>query len=694
MKSNVPFIHNTDELEEHLRSLYIIENYLIDSDTYAAFTEQISNIVKGCFSIRECREYPVKFKFYKQEKETHVLELRHFLINIFLWSPLVEINDPKALDESFICDCRESIPKIDDYINNVLIATLRDYHIKSTKINFSISNVIYSLRSINLDYSDVLNLTFDMKTFLDMYNNNKRFHEIMNYDYPDKLQPYEVEQILKNLEKEFIDLLKSEKENPIGTILRSGTGIKHKQLVEFAVSQGLKPTLTGETIPIQVKNSILINGTDRPSYWYINAIGARKSLVMNKKVMGKAGYFGKIVILLARTLSMSTEVLDCNTSHLVRYELKNNEIIKRMHGKYYKMHPDDPELKIFNSVKCRHLIGQSIYVRSPITCALGDKVCPICVGRTSAINFDIAKGLSAFEGEEITKVINQSVLSAKHLLTTISEKIAFNDNFHKFFNGIGGEIYPLLDDNTEIENINDYAIYINPDDIDKVDEMDDDSLFNTMISNGKIYIRNIKDRSEEDILVETEGNKEIYITEEALEIMHNSKDGLIKFKDIDEDTKLFEIVIMNNELTKPLYALMDLLNKNRQDSVAETIDSMAQKFIDLLVESDIKANVVASELIINRLIRSVKNPYDRPDFTKETLEPYDIYTVNHCLEKNKSPLIGIVFQNVKRQLLSDDLYADRTAPSYIDYLFEEQCDSDNIKRYIDIVNNMKTDNYL
>lgn len=408
---------------------------------------------------------------------------------------------------------------------------------------------------------------------------------------------------------------------------------------------------------------------------------------------GKAGYFGKIVILLARTLSMTTEVLDCQTKHLVKYELKNNEIIKKMHGKYYKMHPDDPELMVFNSVKSRHLLGKTIYVRSPITCALGDEVCPICVGRTSGINFDIAKGLSAFEGEEITKVINQSVLSAKHLLTTISEKIAFNPEFHKFFNCLGGEIYPYMNDNTAVDNINDYAIWVNPDDIDKVDEMDDDSLFNTMISNGRLYIRNLKNPNEPDILIETQGNKEIYITEEAMELMRNNK-GLIRFKDIDEDTKLFEIVIMNNELTKPLYALMDLLNKNRQDTVSETIDSIAQKFLDLLVESDIKANVVAAELIINRLIRSVKNPYERPDFTKKDLEPYDIYTVNHCLERNKSPLIGIVFQNVKRQLISDELFTERTSPSYVDYLFSEQISSDNIRRYIDIVNQMKSDNYL
>ena len=71
-----------------------------------------------------------------------------------------------------------------------------------------------------------------------------------------------------------------------------------KQFAEFTISQGLKPTLTGETIPLNVDNSTLIRGADKPSYFYINAISSRKSLVLNKKVMGNAGYFGVSSILM------------------------------------------------------------------------------------------------------------------------------------------------------------------------------------------------------------------------------------------------------------------------------------------------------------------------------------------------------------------------------------------------------------
>jgi hypothetical protein len=57
---------------------------------------------------------------------------------------------------------------------------------------------------------------------------------------------------------------------------------------------------------------------------------------MNKKVMGNAGHFGKIVLILARTLSMSKEVSDCGTKHLVEYEIKSKKHLKKLNGKFYK----------------------------------------------------------------------------------------------------------------------------------------------------------------------------------------------------------------------------------------------------------------------------------------------------------------------------------------------------------------------
>ena len=110
---------------------------------------------------------------------------------------------------------------------------------------------------------------------------------------------------------------------------------------------------------------------------------------------------------------MSTSVSDCGTRHLVSYDIKSKKHLQKLNGKYYKLNKEDDDLLLVSSTRDKHLIGKTIYVRSAATCALGDHVCPKCVGATASTNYDIADGLSAFESEEITKVVNQSILSTK-----------------------------------------------------------------------------------------------------------------------------------------------------------------------------------------------------------------------------------------------------------------------------------------
>ena len=98
----------------------------------------------------------------------------------------------------------------------------------------------------------------------------------------------------------------------------------------------------------------------------------------------------KIVLLLARTLSMSTEVSDCGTKHLVDYEIKSKKHLKKLAGKYFKEDINDIDFKLLNPKKMEYLIGKHILVRSAATCCLGDYVCPKCIGATASTNFDIA----------------------------------------------------------------------------------------------------------------------------------------------------------------------------------------------------------------------------------------------------------------------------------------------------------------
>lgn len=680
--TDVPVIHNREELAQWLRPLYIIDDILVDDDTYNNMRSCILNLVRGSFTIRACREYPIKFKFNKRDKEEYQLELRDFLINLILFEPFIELYGLNVLDKSYIFDCKTGIPNIENYINNKIILTLKDYQVKNTYLNIRISNVIYNLRMISVDFSQILGLNFNIFTFADMYSSNTEIRDIMETKFDESLQPYEIEAQLKELQNREMQIYKDLPDNELGAILRSATGVKPKQFTEFTIAGGLKPTIDGYTIPEVIQNSILIGGLDRPSYFYIDAGGANKSLIMNKRVMGSAGYFGKLVSLLTRTLSMDTEISDCGNPHLIEIELKSNTHLKRCDGKYFKVNKDDVDYTVLNYGKHKHLVGKKIYIRSAITCGLGNHVCAKCIGIQALTNADIANGVSTFYSEEVTKVVEQNILSTKHLLETFSEIIKFNDNFYKFFTLIGGEIMPVLQVEDEDKDIDDYAIYINPDDINKVDEYEDDSLFNNFLPDAKFVIRNINNPKEEDIPIELE-DKELFISKDVMKDIYKNN-GYIYFSELNEDMKLFEINIQNKELTKPLYDLMDLINK-KKDNDNETIDSMLQQFLDLMVTAKISASIVAGEVIINRLIKDVNDPYVRPDFSQEIMPKYQIKTVKNALTKNKSPLIGLSSENLKKQLLDDELYSTRYEESYVDPLFKETISMKRLKGYSKLV---------
>ena len=108
-------------------------------------------------------------------------------------------------------------------------------------------------------------------------------------------------------------------------------------------------------------------------------------------------------MLLARTLCLSSTVYDCGSTHLVEYEIKTKKHLKKLSGKYFKENKDDLDLKLLKPKKYQNLVGKKIFVRSAVTCCLGDEVCHVCMGITSNTNADIADGISAFESEEVTK---------------------------------------------------------------------------------------------------------------------------------------------------------------------------------------------------------------------------------------------------------------------------------------------------
>ena len=329
-------------LKPYIEREYIIEDAMKSPDEYKKFEEHMYNLIKACFEIEECRRYPIKFRFYYTETKSHTLPLQQFILNVFLWSPMCEIKIPGVMDERFIYDFANlTYETYSNYVNNMLVETLRSYNVDARIMNRAMAEVISNMGRVPNDFALVIGTSLSLQPFLDAYDRSDRMKEIMTTHYPDGMQPAEIEAKNDSLMKEAISIFKSLAGNEVGEILTVGKGIKDKQFREFIGNIGPKPTIEGKTIPKPVNSNNLITGLRSPSEHYIDALGARKSFVMNNSKMGPAGYFGKTVLILARTVGLSRSVSDCNTVHGVHIEIRDEKWLEKLHDRWYRMDEND-----------------------------------------------------------------------------------------------------------------------------------------------------------------------------------------------------------------------------------------------------------------------------------------------------------------------------------------------------------------
>jgi hypothetical protein len=508
-------------------------------------------------------------------------------------------------------------------------------------------------------------LSINIETFIGLADRNPRFNEIIRTKIDDNMQPTEIEATLTRLMYEQIAIFKDDPEgNMLKPILKAGTGIKDKQLSEFAVNGGLKPDLKGNTVPIPINSNFIVGGLSNITNYYIDAIGGRKAVIMNKTVMGKSGHFARMVMLLASGVKLRNDEKSCHTLHAVEYDIKSKEHLIRLRGRYYRL-PETREYRILQGDEI-NLIGKKILVKSPATCASKRGICKECYGELYHTNKDITIG--AFAGARITEPVSQNVLSSKHLLTTISEKIEFPPYFDKFFIMNANEIF-LNSINDDID-INDYSLIFIDKNIHSLEEFDD-ADYNHYTS--VFHVRNKK--TDEMFEIMEAGEKDLYLSPELVELLNRHKHPKetyeIDFSKIEDDMKLFVFEIVNNELTKPLYSIMRLLN-NTDHEKCKTVDEMCQKMLDLLIESKIDSDAVHGEVLIHPLLRSSIDILDRPYFDKYgDGANYQILTVEAALEKNPSVLISLSFQALGRQLVSPLTFRKKEG-SFIDPFFREK----------------------
>lgn len=689
----LPTIRCVADCEREFPGVITISQY----DTYEKFDNLYYKIyysICACAEIPECISFPIKFKFYPEDEKVFELSMAKLLLNLNSWRPLIELNTIQkyyrhkieVLDESFIIGTMMS-NTLRIGLESKVIQVLDDYGVNFERISELLKDIIERYQEASMEFAMIDKhsvMTFE-SVFLNDYRNSEKIRELNNLQIDQSLQTAEVEDLLRKKTNELLTEM-GRTRNPIWYVSKAGNHIKQKQIQELYISFGQIPDVSGNVIPYTMQGNGFSTGYVDPTTYYIAATGARLSSIMNKEHMGEAGYLSRNLVLISRTLRLSKTVFDCGTKHLLPITVSDSTFLHRLENKWYCENEGEP-LKLIHYEDCKHLIGKRIKIRSLVTCACGNEVCHVCYGRDSHLVMNMP-GMAIYNTEIYSEPVSQNILSTKHLLFTAANKIGFSESFNKYFKYNAGDVYikdkDEWDDNFSTDHLSIRIEEGNCVPINQQDMQEYNTFGNHIESPFFVY----NSKTGEYDKIEIINYEAMFIDASSMKnfklVTDKKKDGRkyyeISFNSLSEDLegRLLSIDIKNNGLTDNLYMIMDLLGKNA--AKYEDYSTLAQDFFETLIKAGINCRMVQAEVILNRLIRDADNLYKRPNFAEFKNPNYKILNLNQALLNTKAPTIGFSYQELKRQILSDDIYEVKDESSYLDPLYATKISTEHLKQ--------------
>jgi hypothetical protein len=327
------------------------------------------------------------------------------------------------------------------------------------------------------------------------------------------------------------------------------------------------------------------------------------------------------------------------------------------------------------------LIGKDIYLRSPMTCSsLSDHrtICRRCYGDLYYTNKDINVG--KYAAENLSSELTQRLLSTKHLLETAIEQIKWNENFGRFMSieinsiSLSDEIIesPWLKKSFICVDPDNISLVYEEDDVIKKDDDEDDDSDNTIYNEylTEFYIKT----PTEMVKIDSEDNTSLYLSAEFNNIIRkkaviDDDTGLCMIPlDKLTDINLFYIQIVNNEISKTMNDIINVINKK---SVTEnmTKDEALQSMVDLVVTGNINIDSVHLEVLLaNQII--VPDTYTSPNWNDPSCI-YKMITLNSALVYNRSVIVSLLYKDLHK-VLYNPLTFKKKGASFFDLFYMKQ----------------------
>lgn len=607
-----------------------------------------------------------------------------YWFSLFMWKMILRNGNPIRPKHIFWSGelKRKDIKK---YVDKFILTRENKIKLGNVFLNNNISDGLWAFSFIET-FSYYLANTINNEDDIDLMNHCPEFDEIFHCSLAGV--PFDqVKDVGMDYANRAIDIIKDSKkyigyDHGLTASFKASEAINPRQYKEAKLNIGTKSNGTGGIYPYVIDSNFSNGGVNDPLSFFIESSSARTAQILSKINIGDSGDFARILGLNNTDTILNRDVnYECMTQNFIRFEIKTKDHLSMIKNRYYRFNPRGMEYLIDDNDDS--LVGRTVFLRSPMTCSCmssGHGICKKCYGDLYYTNIDINVGKIA--AEILSSQISQILLSAKHLLETKIKEFKWNPEFSSWFYVDANTI--KLNDLDDSINLKKCMLIIDPEDVNLVNEeedsisfddnddesinIDDDGIYNEYITH--FYIKTPDGGM---IRFNTEEDDPLYISNElnsAIRAKADDTNGMVNVPLYNlQDSVLFYVRINNNEISKTMNDIMNVINKG---SVTEnmTKEEALQTIVDLIVNGPLSIDAVHLEVILANQIVDARNIIKKPNWNIPGV-PYRMLSLNKALSNNPSVIVSLLYKDLHKVLYNPLTYT-KNAPSFFDLFFHEQ----------------------
>lgn len=584
------------------------------------------------------------------------MTVAELLIHLIFWKPYViysKILKRKVVITSNTFYKTENFNKkiFTNILKNIVKEFLPD---AETRGNEGINELSYNISLCVDDFCELMNsyctISSNTISIYDIHQLEKRspeFKTCLNTQLDEELPQKVIEQQIKRGEGRTVNAILADGRSSLVNYIRGGR-LSHDQFTQMFFAVGPRTDVDKTILPKIIKGNFM-KGYSCPSDAYMDAITGRDAQILKHITVRDSGYLSRKINLDNLNTMIDYNVQDCHTTHTIDYYVETQDHLQSIDLKYIVK--DNGKLHLVHASEDSDLIGKTVKLRSHIVCALtSGKVCMTCFGKKAKRL--IGTNVGALPAIKFANPISKRLMRAKHFTNANSVDIK-SEFLNKYFNEEGRKLYFK----PEMKN-KDVYICVDRDIIEDIASGatdTEDELVDSSTPIESIVIQDGDDR----YTIECEGLF-LVLTDEILEetnkfvMEYDSEEAMIPVSKFDNDVPFFNMIVVSEAVQLYLKQIKRTIDSSKSKTYISP-DVLMRDISNILIDMGIAGtSSINIETLIYQMIRTPDKLYERPDFSKETVDSTIIPLSSSIANSDIYTAFG--FEKIKQQVTNVDSF--------------------------------------